>query len=155
MLAEVIHVGDDDEELSRKDAEKGTAAPTAPQATIQRTPPSEAPQVPPAPAMSVPPWHGSSQAGAGSAAAPSTALASVPTTPVNIFSLYKVPEDQTGASKEAMIQAELMTQRLKEVCAASKLAYDASAALQENVRVSALVSRSPSHFSSVGISVGK
>ena len=133
MLAEVIHVGDDDEELSWKDAEEGTVAPTAPQATIQRTPPSGVPQVPPAPVMTVPLGQGSSQAGAGSAAAPSTALASVPTPPVNIFSLYKVLEDQTGASKEAMIQAELMTHRLKEMCAAGKLAYDASVTLQENI----------------------
>jgi len=139
-LAEVIHVGDDDEEPPWKDAEKGTAAPTASQTTTRKTPPSKAPQVPPAPVVTVPLGQGSSQAGAGSAAAPSTALASVPTPPVNIFSLYKVPEDQTGASKEAMIQAELMTQRLKDMCAASKLAYDASAALQENVRVSTLVS---------------
>ena len=153
MLAEVIRVGDDDEEPPRRDAGKGTATPTAPQATTQRMPPSGAPQVPPAPAMTVPPGQGSSQAGAGSVAAPSIALATAPTPPVNIFSLYKVPEDQTGASKEAMIQAELMTQRIKEVCAAGKLAYDASAALQENVRVSALVSHSPSRFSSVGISV--
>ena len=90
--------------------------------------------------MTVPLGQGSSQAGGGFAAAPSTTLASVPTPPINIFSQYKVPEDQTGASKEAMIQAELMTQQFKEVCAAGKLAYDASAALQENVRVSALVS---------------
>ena len=61
--------------------------------------------------------------------APSIALASVSPPPVNIFNLYKVPEDQTGASKEAMIQAELMSQRLKEMCAAEKLAYDASATL--------------------------
>jgi hypothetical protein len=128
-LADVIHVGGDDEEPSRKDAEKGTAAPTASQSTTRKTPPSKTPQVPLAPAVTVPLGQGSSQAGVDSVAAPSTALASVLPPPVNIFSLYKVSEDQTGASKEAMIQAELMTQRLKEMCAAGKLAYDASAAL--------------------------
>ena len=140
MLAEVIHVGDDDEEPPQRDTEKKTPVPTAPQATTRKTLPSKAPQVPPAPDVTVPPGQGSSQVGAGSAAAPSTMLTSAPTPPINIFSLYKVPEDQTGASKEAMIQAELMTQRLKEMCTASKLAYDDSAALQENVRVSTLVS---------------
>ena len=140
MLAEVIHVGDDDDEPPQRDTEKETSVPTAPQATTRKMPPKEVPRAPPAPALTVPLGQGSSQAGGGPAAAPSTALASVPTPPVNIFNLYKVPEDQTGASKEAMIQAELMTQRLREMCAASKLAYDASAALQENIRVSTLVS---------------
>ena len=50
-----------------------------------------------------------------------------------IFSLHHVPEDQTGASKEELIQLELMCDKLKT-------AYDASAALQKNVRESTLVS---------------
>uniref|UniRef100_A0A8R7V935 Uncharacterized protein n=1 Tax=Triticum urartu TaxID=4572 RepID=A0A8R7V935_TRIUA len=51
-----------------------------------------------------------------------------------IGSTPRGPEEQTGASKEAMVQAEPMTQCLKEVCDASKVAYDASAALQANLR---------------------
>jgi hypothetical protein len=140
VLAEIIHVTDDDEGPPRKDIEKGAAAPTVSQTTAQKTPPNKVPQVLPAPDVAAPLGQSSSQAGAGPATAPSTALVSAPTPPVNIFSLYKVPEDQTGASKEAMIQADLMTQRLKEMCAAGKLAYDTRAALQENVQVSALVS---------------
>ena len=57
-----------------------------------------------------------------------------------IFSLHHFPEDQTGAAKEAMIQAEHMMQWTKEAYEASKLAYDASSALRVNVQVSALVS---------------
>ena len=57
-----------------------------------------------------------------------------------MFSLHPTPEDQTGAAKEAMIQAEHMMQRTKEAYEASKLAYDASSALRANVQVSALVS---------------
>ena len=57
-----------------------------------------------------------------------------------IFSLHRTPEDQTGAAEEAMIQAEHMMQRTKEAYEASKLAYNASSALRENVQVSALVS---------------
>jgi hypothetical protein len=56
------------------------------------------------------------------------------------FSLHRIPEDQTGAAKEAMMQAEHMMQRTKEVYEASKLAYDVSTALRANVQVSALVS---------------
>ena len=51
--------------------------------------------------------------------------------PLTTFTLHRVPEDQVGASKEALIQAGLMCDRPKE-------AYDASAALQTNVRVSPL-----------------
>ncbi|XBI07692.1 hypothetical protein VPH35_135554 [Triticum aestivum] len=50
------------------------------------------------------------------------------------FVLHHVPEDQTGAAKEAMIQAGLMMDRLKVVYDTSKAAYDASSALQANVR---------------------
>ena len=57
-----------------------------------------------------------------------------------IFTLHRTPEDQTGAAKEAMMQAEYMMLRTKEAYAASKLAYDASSALRANIQVSALVS---------------
>lgn len=66
--------------------------------------------------------------------------AAAPTHPTPAFSLHRVPEDQTGAGKEAMIQAEQMILRVKEAYEASKLAYDASSALRANVRVSAIVS---------------
>ena len=57
-----------------------------------------------------------------------------------VFTLHHVPEDQDGASKEAMIQAGLVMDRLKVVYDTSKAAYDASSALQANVRVSGIVS---------------
>jgi hypothetical protein len=69
--------------------------------------------------------------------------AASPTPASNVFVLHHVPEDQTGASKEAMIQTSLMIHHLKEVYEGSKLAYDASTALQANVRVSAIVSWFP------------
>ena len=50
-----------------------------------------------------------------------------------MFAAYPVPEDQVGATKEAMIQAGLMMDRLKVVYDTSKAAYDASSALQVNV----------------------
>ena len=56
------------------------------------------------------------------------------------FTLHHVPEDQTGAAKEAMIQAGLMMDRLKVVYESSKAAYDASSALQANVQVNMIVS---------------
>ena len=56
------------------------------------------------------------------------------------FVVHHVPEDQVGAAKEAMIQAGLMMDRLKVVYDTSKAAYDASSALQANVRVSGIVS---------------
>ena len=80
-------------------------------------------------------------------AQPATSITPIPnpvstpqTRALTQFTLHNVPEDQTGAGKEAMIQAGLMMQRLKEVYESSKLAYDASTSLQANVRVSAIVS---------------
>jgi hypothetical protein len=66
------------------------------------------------------------------------ATSSVPPTP--LFVAHHVPEDQVGAAKEAMIQAGLMMDRMKVVYETSKAAYDASSALQTNVRVSGTVS---------------
>ena len=51
----------------------------------------------------------------------------------NIFALNHVLEDQVRATKEALIQLGVMSERLKR-------AYDASVALQKNVQVSTLVS---------------
>ena len=65
-----------------------------------------------------------------SAPRPASASLLVPTTS---FPLYHVPKDKVGASKKALIQVGLMCDRLKE-------AYDASVALQTNVRVSTIVS---------------
>ena len=62
----------------------------------------------------------------------------VPTTP--LFVTHHVPEDQVGAAKEAMIQAGLTMDRMKVVYETSKAAYDASSAIQTNVRVFGIVS---------------
>ncbi|XBI10014.1 hypothetical protein VPH35_137418 [Triticum aestivum] len=66
-----------------------------------------------------------------------TAQPQAPTPPATSsapFVMHHVPEDQVGAAKEAMIQAALMMDRLKVVSDTSKAAYDASSALQANVR---------------------
>ena len=60
--------------------------------------------------------------------------------PRSLFALHHIPEDQVGASKEAMIQASLMMDGMKVVYDTSKAAYDASSTLQANVRVSGIVS---------------
>ena len=75
--------------------------------------------------------------------------AAAPTHPTPAFPLYRVPEDQTGAGKEAMIHAEQIMLRTKEAYEASKLAYDASSALRANVRVSVNVSSFLIEFSSI------
>lgn len=49
----------------------------------------------------------------GPSALVTTAPAPAPSS-LNLFNLSRVPEDQVGASKEAMIQVELMNRRLKE-----------------------------------------
>ena len=66
--------------------------------------------------------------------------AATPTLVSTRFPLHLVPEDQTGAAKEAMIQDGLMMDQLKVVYETSKAAYDASSALHTNVRVSTIVS---------------
>jgi hypothetical protein len=71
------------------------------------------------------------------------------TPPTVVYPLYHIPEDQTRAAKEAMIQAEQMMRRTKEAYEASKLAYDASSALHANVRVSAIVSSFSIEFLSI------
>ena len=57
-----------------------------------------------------------------------------------MFAAYPVLEDQVGAAKEAMLQAGLMMDQQIVVYDNSKAAYDASSALQANVRVSGIVS---------------
>lgn len=72
-------------------------------------------------------------------------LSIVSTPPMRAFSLQRVPV-QTGAGKEAMIQAEQMMMQTKEAYEANKLAYDAISALRANVRVSGIVSSFPIEF---------
>jgi hypothetical protein len=69
-----------------------------------------------------------------------TPLAMSPAPSSTLFVLYHAPEDQVRTAQEAMIQAGVMMDRLEEVLDTSKAAYDASSALQTNVRVSGIVS---------------
>ena len=62
----------------------------------------------------------------------------VPPTP--LFVTHHVLEDRVGAAKEAIRQAGLMMEQVKVVHEASKATYDASSALQTNIRVSGIVS---------------
>src|SRR3954462_3822007 len=59
--------------------------------------------------------------------------------PPSLFATYPVPEDQVGATKEAIRQAGIMMEQVKVVWDASQAAYDASSALQSNVQVSRLI----------------
>src|SRR3954464_10455751 len=65
---------------------------------------------------------------------PSTSTANPP----SLFATYPVPEDQVGATKEAIRQAGIMMEQVKVAREASQAAYDASSALQSNVQVSRL-----------------
>ena len=56
--------------------------------------------------------------------------------PPSLFATHHVPEDQAGAAKEAIRQAEIMMEQVKAIREASQAAYDASSALQSNVQVS-------------------
>ena len=56
--------------------------------------------------------------------------------PPSLFSTYHVPEDQASAAKEAIRQAEIMTEQVKAIQTDSQAAYDASSALQSHVQVS-------------------
>ena len=85
----------------------------------------------------------------GQTQAPLMTSTAAPTHLAPAYPLYHVPEDQTGAAKEAMIQAGQMMLRTKEAYEASKLAYDASTTLQANVRVSSIVSSFPIEFLSI------
>ena len=79
-----------------------------------------------------------------------SAAASGLMSPTTMYTTRRIPEDQTGAAKEAMIQAELMTQQAKGAYDAIVSVYNNSVVLQENDRVSATVSlnsRSEEHTS--------
>ena len=56
--------------------------------------------------------------------------------PPSLFATHYIPEDQAGAAKEAIRQAEVMMEQVKAIRDASQAAYDASSALQSNVQVS-------------------
>jgi hypothetical protein len=123
----VIQIADDGEDELQRSVDPAAPSPTEPVSapdlmTVELANPPQAP-VSQAPVSQAP-----------------VLLAVSPLPPQSTFSLYHVPEDQTGAAKEAMIQAEHMMRHTKEAYEASKLAYDASSALRANVRVSALVS---------------
>ena len=62
------------------------------------------------------------------------AVASRPSVP--FFTTYHVPESQSDAALEAIRQAGVTMERMKEVHENSQAAYDASAALWANVQVS-------------------
>ena len=149
---DVITLPDDDEEEPRKSTGGEGRTSTVPRSFARRVPSGQSSH--PLPEVVPQEQGGSSRAGAISVSPLSTALPLVstllasgpigqpqvlipptasPTPPPHVFTLHHVPEDQTGASKEATIQAGLMMQRLKEVYEANKLAYDASTAPQANV----------------------
>ena len=56
--------------------------------------------------------------------------------PTPLFVTHHIPEDPVGTTKEAILQAGFMMDQMKVVHEASKAAYDASSALQINVKVS-------------------
>ena len=62
------------------------------------------------------------------------AAPAVPPTP--LFVTHHTPEDPVGAAKEVILQVGFMMDQIKVVHEASKAAYDASSALQINVKVS-------------------
>ena len=62
-------------------------------------------------------------------AQPSASTAQTPVDPSSLFAAHHVPEDQTGAAKEAIRQASIMMERMKVIREASQAAYDASSAL--------------------------
>ena len=62
------------------------------------------------------------------------------------FSIRCVPEEQVGAAKGAMIQAELMTREAKKAYDSVAALYQRSLELRDDIRVSSLVS---TYFSSV------
>lgn len=159
VSADIIQLPDEDEEEPPKDTGGKGRASTISRRLSKRVPSSRASHPPSEPDLQE--LGNSSRAGVSFADPLSTvqppvsiAQTSGPTgqpqtlippaaspTPVSTeFTLHHVPEDQTGAAKEAMIQAGLMMERLKVVYESSKAAYDASSALQTNVRVSTIVS---------------
>ena len=50
--------------------------------------------------------------------------------------MHHTPDDPAGATREALLQANLMMEQMKIVHEASQAAYNASSALHVNVKVS-------------------
>ena len=64
--------------------------------------------------------------------AASTALAP------SLFAMYQTPDDSPSAAREALRQVNLVMEQVKVMHEASQVAYNASTALQTNVKVSEL-----------------
>ena len=56
--------------------------------------------------------------------------------PSSLFAAYQTPDDPPSAAREALLQANLVMEQMKVVHEASQVAYNASTALQTNVKVS-------------------
>ena len=56
--------------------------------------------------------------------------------PSSLFTMYQTPEDSPSAAREALLQVNLVMEQMKVVHEASQVAYNASTALQTNVKVS-------------------
>ena len=54
----------------------------------------------------------------------------------SLFAAYQTPDDPPSAAKEALLQVNLVMEQMKVVHEASQVAYNASTALQTNVKVS-------------------
>ena len=64
-------------------------------------------------------------------------VASAPLEP-SLFAAYQTPDDSPSAAKEALRQVNLVMEQVKVMHEASQVAYNASAALQTNVKVGEL-----------------
>ena len=60
----------------------------------------------------------------------------------SLFATYQTPDDSSGAAREALRQANLVMEQVKVMHEASKIAYNASTALQTNVQVSRIPTES-------------
>ena len=56
--------------------------------------------------------------------------------PSSLFSAYQTLDDSPSAAREALLQVNLVMEQMKVVHEASQVAYNASTALQTNVKVS-------------------
>ena len=56
--------------------------------------------------------------------------------PSSLFAAYQTPDDPPSDAKEALLQVNLVMEQMKVVHEASRVAYNASTALQANVKVS-------------------
>ena len=56
--------------------------------------------------------------------------------PSSLFVAYQTPDDPSSAAREALLQVNLVMEQMKVVHEASQVAYNASTALQTNVKVS-------------------